>query len=124
MRRIYQGLMFGCLVLLAACEVGPDYERPSVDTPAAYKESGNWEPAQPQDTIDRGAWWSVYKDPILDNLEKQIDISNQNLKADEAAYSEALAVVEETRATLFPTLTLNSSASMAGSPEIRNRAPT
>src|SRR5580698_9712322 len=93
-----------CLALLSACAVGPDYKCPPVETPPAYKESGDWQPAQPHDTIDRGAWWSMYNDAILDALEKQIDVSNQNLKAAEAAYRESLSIVEETRSTLFPTI--------------------
>jgi len=101
--------MFGCLVLLMGCTVGPDYERPPVKTPLAYKENNSWVPANPKDDIDRGSWWQLYKDPILDNLEKQIDISNQNLKAAEASYRQANALIDETRATLFPTLSLNTS---------------
>jgi len=102
------------IVALGGCEVGPDYTPPSVETPAAFKERGTWQTAQPQDAIDRGAWWSVYKDPILDNLERQIDISNQNLKAAEAAYRQATALVDQTRAGFFPTLSLNGSAIGSG----------
>jgi len=97
------------LTFLAACAVGPNYQRPPVETPASYKEDfGEWRHAAPQE-IDRGAWWSIYKDPVLDDLEKQVDVSNQNLKEAEAAYREASAVVEETHASLFPSLSLNSS---------------
>lgn len=96
------------LVFLSACAVGPDYQRPSIDVPNSYKESyGEWRPSAPQDEIDRGAWWLIYKDPILNNLEKQVEISNQSLKAAEAAYREANAAAEETRASLFPALTAN-----------------
>lgn len=97
------------LLFLSACAVGPDYQRPSVDVPATYKEaSGDWQQAKPQDELDRGVWWSIYKDSVLDDLEKQVDISNQNLKAAEAAYREASAITDETRASLFPSLSLNS----------------
>lgn len=96
------------LALLSACTVGPDYQRPSVDVPTSYKESyGEWRQTAPQDEVDRGAWWSIYKDPVLDGLEKQVTISNQILKAAEAAYREANAAAEETRTALFPSLTLN-----------------
>ena len=63
-----------------------------------------WAPSRPNDAIDRGAWWSIYRDPVLDGLERQIDISNQNLKAAEAAFRQAEALVAEARAGLFPTL--------------------
>src|SRR5260370_3233677 len=97
------------LVLLSACTVGPDYSRPSAPVPAQYKEAG-WKVGEPLDAVDRGAWWSVYKDPLLDDLEKQIDISNQNLKAAEAAFQEAEFIVAQARAAFFPTVDLNASA--------------
>ena len=102
------------LFAIAACEVGPDYVQPPVETPQAYKETGDWQKANPEDAIDRGAWWSVYKDVTLDQLEKDIDVSNQNLKAAEANYRAAQALVEETRASLFPSAGLNAGATRAG----------
>jgi NodT family efflux transporter outer membrane factor (OMF) lipoprotein len=104
------GLLAG-VIILSACDVGPDYKPPEVEVPTAYKEStefGDWRQAVPKDDLDRGAWWSIYKDPVLDNLERQVQVSNQNLKAAEAAYREAKTAADETRAALFPTLTLNS----------------
>jgi NodT family efflux transporter outer membrane factor (OMF) lipoprotein len=106
--------MLAGTALLVACEVGPDYNPPPVAAPIAYKEGANWSPANPEDAIDRGAWWSIYHDPVLDNLERQIDISNQNLKEAEAAWRAARAGVEETRAQLFPTVSADSSAIRAG----------
>jgi len=95
--------------LISACTVGPDYQRPSAPVPAQYKEAG-WKVGEPLDAIDRGAWWSVYKDPVLDGLEKRIDISNQNLKAAEAAFQQAEWIVAQARAGFFPTVDLNASA--------------
>ena len=97
------------IVLLSACTVGPDYHQPSAPVPAQYKEAG-WKVGVPLDAIDRGAWWSIYKDPLLDDLEKQIDISNQNLKAAEAAFQQADWIVAQARAGFFPTGVLNASA--------------
>jgi NodT family efflux transporter outer membrane factor (OMF) lipoprotein len=94
---------------LAACEVGPDYHKPAASVPQNYKETKDWKISQPQQAGSNIAWWSVYDDPILDDLEKRIDISNQNLKASEAAYRQAVALVGEARAGFFPTLTLNTS---------------
>jgi NodT family efflux transporter outer membrane factor (OMF) lipoprotein len=97
------------VVVVSACTVGPDYQRPDAPVPALYKEAG-WKVGQPLDAIDRGAWWSVYKDPVLDDLERQIDISNQNLKAAEAAFQQAEWIVAQARAGFFPTVDLNGSA--------------
>src|SRR6516162_310626 len=96
-------------VVLSACTVGPDYQRPDAPVPAQYKEAG-WKVGEPLDGIDRGAWWSIYKDPLLDDLVKQIDISNQNLKAAEAAFEQAEWIVAQARAGYFPTFDLNASA--------------
>lgn len=93
----------------AACTVGPDYKKPAAAVPAAYKEAG-WERAQPADAIDRGQWWAVFRDPVLDGLERRIDVSNQNLKAAEAAFRQAEAIVAQARAGFFPTAQINASA--------------
>jgi NodT family efflux transporter outer membrane factor (OMF) lipoprotein len=94
-------------VLLAGCSVGPDYKQPEVPVPPAFKELAGWKQSQPRDDIDRGAWWSVYHDPELDRLERMVNISNQTVKEYEAAYRNAVALVGEARASLFPTATLS-----------------
>jgi NodT family efflux transporter outer membrane factor (OMF) lipoprotein len=108
MTRISSRIACGLLILLAGCEVGPDYQRPAATTdktpPDAFKELAGWKPAAPAELADRGAWWSIFADPQLDGLEKQVEVSNQTLRAAVAAYDEASAVVDEARAALFPTL--------------------
>jgi len=99
---------------LAACEVGPDYERPAAPVPASFKEIDGWKPTQPQDAASGSTWWTIYKDPLLDDLEKQIDISNQTLKASEAAFRQASALVSEARAAFFPTVAVDASAQRSG----------
>src|SRR5208283_3165210 len=86
------------------CSVGPNYHRPSAPVPTVYKEFKGWTVAAPNDTINRGAWWSIYRDATLDGLERQINISNQTLKQDEAAFQEARAEVREQQSSLFPSL--------------------
>ena len=114
-------LILAGFMLLAGCMVGPDYKRPDVETPAAFKEStGGWQPAQPKDELDRGDWWSIYGDPTLDSLEGEIDISNQNIKAAEAAFRQAQAVVEQTRASLFPIVDVNGSSTTSGGERLKS----
>ena len=103
------------LAFLAACAVGPNYERPPVETPAAFKEAGPWVKAQPADSAPKGKWWEVYRDPILDGLMEQVSVSNQSLKAAEARYRQASAAVQSARAQLFPTLGANASATRSRS---------
>jgi NodT family efflux transporter outer membrane factor (OMF) lipoprotein len=94
-------------VIPAACSVGPDYLRPSAPEPAAYKELKGWKRAAPRDDIDRGPWWSVFRDTKLDSFEPQVEISNQNVAAAEAAYRQSLAIIKEAQAGLFPTVTVS-----------------
>lgn len=98
-------------LIIAACTVGPNYIRPKVETPASYKELKGWKEAEPHDMVPRGAWWSIYKDSQLDGLEKQVNISNQNLKAAIAQYCEALDLVQEAKSAYYPTLTAGPTAS-------------
>ena len=90
---------------LAGCTVGPNYVRAPAPVPGQYKELKGWKVAAPSDTVDRGAWWSVYKDKRLDELLPQVEISNQNVMAAAAAYEQARAIIREAQASLFPTLT-------------------
>jgi NodT family efflux transporter outer membrane factor (OMF) lipoprotein len=103
-------LLISTAASLAACEVGPNYHRSPVETPPAFKEAAGWTPAQPADGVDRGDWWTVFNDPLLNQLEAQVAVSNQNLKAALEAYDQAHAVVAQDRAALFPTLDLTGTA--------------
>jgi NodT family efflux transporter outer membrane factor (OMF) lipoprotein len=94
------------LVLVSACTVGPDYVRPSMISPDAYKELDGWKIAHPRDGLARGPWWEIFADPQLNALEARVSISNQNLAVSEAQYREARALVREARAAYFPTVTL------------------
>jgi len=107
---------------LAACEVGPDYVRPTAPTPAAYKEIDGWKPSEPREAASGTAWWTIYEDPLLDDLETQIDISNQTLKASEAAFRQASALVQEARSAFFPTVAVDASATRSGAGSGRSPA--
>ncbi len=106
----------GLAALLGACAVGPDYVRPTVAVPAAYKEMGDWKPAQPRDREPRGQWWTIFGDPLLNGLEERLDISNQNLAQAEAQFRQARALVESARAGYFPVLTAAVSSARSDRP--------
>jgi NodT family efflux transporter outer membrane factor (OMF) lipoprotein len=93
------------VLTLGGCAVGPNYHTPSVDTPPAYKEAMDWKPAQPNDQNLGGDWWTIFKDPELDKLEQQVNVSNQNLIAAEAQYQESRAALRYNRADYYPTVT-------------------
>ncbi|MRW94100.1 efflux transporter outer membrane subunit [Duganella sp. FT80W] len=108
--------------LLAGCSVTPTYKVPDAPAPSAYKEALNdadktaagWTAATPADTLERGPWWQLFGDPILNQMADSIEVNNQNVAAYAAAYAEARATVAEQRATLFPTVDLNGSGTRSG----------
>jgi NodT family efflux transporter outer membrane factor (OMF) lipoprotein len=96
----------GASLILAACKVGPNYHRPAAPVPDAYKElPPGWKVGAPRDEKDRGDWWRVFDDPELDRLESQVNISNQNVKEYEAQYAQAVALLKEAEASLYPVVT-------------------
>jgi outer membrane protein TolC len=97
-------------LLLAGCTVGPNYKRPAAEVPPAYKEVGDWKTAQPNDQNLPGNWWEIFQDEQLNALELEVNISNQNLKAAEAQYTQARALLRYQRADYYPTVTVNPSA--------------
>ncbi|MFL6634318.1 MAG: efflux transporter outer membrane subunit [Massilia sp.] len=101
--------------VLSGCALAPTYERPTTPQPAAFKELQGWAPAAPADALDRGPWWTLFSDPVLDGLVRQVEVSNQNVAAAVAAYSQARALVAQQRAALFPTVTLTGGANRNGS---------
>jgi NodT family efflux transporter outer membrane factor (OMF) lipoprotein len=94
--------------------VGPDYKRPDAPPAPAFKELAGWKISQPADAVDKGAWWSIYHDPELDRLERMVEVSNQTVKQFEAQYRNAVALVGEARAGLFPTVGISPSVSRSG----------
>jgi outer membrane protein, multidrug efflux system len=84
---------------LSGCMVGPNYKRPATQLPAAYGEAGVATaniPVPPQ-------WWTLYHDPLLDELVRSGLERNADVREAVARVEEAEAVVREARATLlFP----------------------
>jgi NodT family efflux transporter outer membrane factor (OMF) lipoprotein len=105
-------------LLLGGCMVGPDYVRPSVDVPAAYKERAGWKQAEPRDQLARGSWWELFDDPELNALAPRVDISNQNIRLAEANFRQARALADQARAGLFPTISAAATATRSKSPSV------
>ncbi len=105
------GLLALGTLWFAGCTVGPKYHPPAVQAPSAYKEVGDWKPAQPNDQNLGGNWWTIFQDPQLDSLEQQINVGNQNLKAAEAQFRQARAALRYNRADYYPTVTAGATAS-------------
>src|SRR3954468_1437490 len=99
------------LIMIEGCTVGPKYAKPTVPQPPtdSYKELNGWKTAQPNDQAVKGKWWEIFGDPQLNALEKQVTVSNQNLKAAQARFEEARATVRFNRAAQFPAVSIGAS---------------
>ena len=100
------------LLTLTGCMVGPKYVKPSAPlapaykeaNPNEYKENSNWQVAQPADAAQRGEWWKIFGDAELNTLEPQVAANNQDLKAADARFREARALIRFNHASLYPTI--------------------
>jgi len=99
-------------LLLAGCMVGPKYSKPVTPAAPAYSEqppqsftaSKGWKQAQPADTTLRMDWWQLFGSSELNGLEAQVDPANQDLKAAEARFRQARALIQLNRSSLYPTI--------------------
>jgi NodT family efflux transporter outer membrane factor (OMF) lipoprotein len=98
------------LLLLTGCMVGPKYSKPDVPSAPAFKETSEWKEgdgwkvAQPNDTALRGKWWELYGDARLNEIEEQVEPSNQTLKEADANFRQARAAIRFNRAAEAPTI--------------------
>jgi len=99
-------------VLSTGC-VGPAYRVPRAPAPvaAAYREArGMWKLAAPLDAIPRGRWWEMFREPELDALERRLNIDNQSIALAVENTLQARAQIRAARASYFPTVTADPSA--------------
>jgi len=98
------------VLALSACTIGLDYQKPEAIVPLTYKQDAPWKEATPVDQVDKGAWWEVYADPILNDLEEQAIAANQSLQAAMARVEQVRTGLKLARADRLPTLALSGSA--------------
>jgi NodT family efflux transporter outer membrane factor (OMF) lipoprotein len=103
-RTAFLAMCLTAVLAVVGCSVGHKYQRPATEVPPAYKEAGDWKTAQPNELNLGGAWWQIFQDPQLNALEDQINVSNQNLKAAAAQYTQARAVLRYYRADYYPSI--------------------
>jgi NodT family efflux transporter outer membrane factor (OMF) lipoprotein len=109
------GLTLACLLLVAGCSFAPEYVKPSIQTPAAFKEQApepnqetvSWKIAKPKDDLIRGDWWKMFQEPDLNALEDQVIVSNQSIAMALANFLAARALVKQAQSQYFPTVTAN-----------------
>jgi NodT family efflux transporter outer membrane factor (OMF) lipoprotein len=112
MTRLSSGLLALGLLSLSGCMVGPKYTKPLLPVtpafkeapPEAFKETKEWKAAQLGEQMIHAKWWEVFGDASLNELEEQVPSANQNLKAAEANFRRARALIRLNRASEFPTI--------------------
>lgn len=126
--------MAGLLLLTACKPVGPNYNRPTYNAPAVYKEGGassvvvpppnptggSWQPAAPSDGMLRGKWWEIYGDPQLNKLEDRIATDNQSLRQALETYLAVRDQITVARAALYPQFSAGLSATRS---KVSSRGP-
>ena len=94
-------------LLCSGCTIGPRYQRPVAQTPAALKSmAGNdqWKMATPSDGLLKGKWWEIFGDSDLNRLEELVNVNNQNVKQAEAQFRQARALVLANHANYYPVI--------------------
>lgn len=125
MNLLASALLLVGLVFLAGCKpVGPNYQKPGFNAPAAYSDTGassvvpppspaggQWTAANPSDGMLKGKWWEIYKDPRLNQLEERIGTDNVQLKQAVETYLAVRDTVAEARANFYPTVSAGAAIS-------------
>jgi len=93
------------VVIATGCKIGPDYRRPAVDVPAAWR----FENKETQDLINT-SWWEQFNDPVLNELIAIALKENKDLQIATARVEEYLGYYGETRSALFPQIGASASA--------------
>ena len=91
-------------LLVGACASPPVYEKPAITVPMAFKESGLWKTARGNVANVTDQWWQLFNDTVLNDLQTQLVVGNENLKASAALVQVARVALDSSRAGGAPTL--------------------
>jgi multidrug efflux system outer membrane protein len=94
------------LLLLSGCAVGPNYKRPSIDVPGAYRGASPQEATQsaPESSLGDLKWWEVFQDKQLQDLIHAALQQNYDVRIAATRILEAQAQLGITRADQLPTI--------------------
>lgn len=103
-------------LLLAGCAVTAESPPAPTAAPAQFKETGLWQQAQTSQATVPDDWWTLFSDPVLNDLQGKLVIGNENLKGALAQVALARASLDSTRAAQYPTLGVGLSGTRSQSP--------
>jgi NodT family efflux transporter outer membrane factor (OMF) lipoprotein len=103
---------------LGGCAITRQDPPPPMTAPADYKETDLWQRAQPgtAEAVPE-SWWTLFQDPVLNDLQARLVIGNENLKASIAQVASARASMDASSSALFPTLSLGATGTRSASPD-------
>jgi NodT family efflux transporter outer membrane factor (OMF) lipoprotein len=94
---------------LTGCSFAPRMQTPAVPVADTYKELGPWIAAEPADQMPRDAWWQLYGDDELNDLQRRLIANSPDLAAALARYRQAQAAASQLSAGLFPSVNADAS---------------
>lgn len=97
MRKFFLLTLFTFTALFAGCMMGPNYQRPEIDTPQTWR----FEEKEAKDVANT-AWWEQFNDPVLNDLIQTALRENKDIKIAAARVEEFIGRYGFTRAALFP----------------------
>jgi outer membrane protein, multidrug efflux system len=97
-------LASACVALLAGCTVGPNYRRPQVPVAPAWEEPHDQAAAAATPEIAWSNWWTVFHDPVLNNLESQAADANRDVRIAIAHVDQANAMARSVHSNQLPTV--------------------
>ena len=107
-------------LMIGGCMVGPNYVRPSIDTPPAWRVSD-----QNAKDLANTAWWEQFNDPVLNDLIATALRENKDLLIATARIEEYAGYYGITRSQLYPQVALGAGASRqlgsVGGADLANR---
>jgi multidrug efflux system outer membrane protein len=108
----------GAAVLLAGCAVGPDYKKPDVEVPTAWRMT-----AATAGDVANTAWWQQFGDPVLDELIDTALRDNRDVRIAAARVDQFIGALQSTRSQFYPQLgygvdVARSRASRVGQPPL------
>jgi outer membrane protein, multidrug efflux system len=101
-----------CLILIelaffAGCAVGPNYQRPAIDSPAVFRDDN----AATNVSFADLAWWQVYQDTTLQALIREALTNNYDLRIALARVEQSRAVAQQARSQFVPSVNYNGAVS-------------
>lgn len=116
--------LFSCALLLAGCTVGPNYHRPAINTPGAYRgETAVQTSSASVGSLGNEKWWTVFQDPVLQQLIRIALKQNYDIQIAATRVLQAQAELEITRSNQFPIVSAGGNIYTEGNPKTSSAFP-